>query len=296
MNKQQLMSVVSKSAYRSKLILQKNSPAILTVGGIVFIVGGTILACRATLKLDDILDDAEEEVAKIKSERTKGFDKTYRKDLTISYAQTCFSLVRVYGPAVTLSLTGIGCILTGHKILSSRNLAISAAYNLVEQSFSEYRERVTNELGDAREKEIRYNVKKEKKSVEEIGEDGKTKKVKKEVEIIDPNTRSQYARFFDETCSGWSSNPEYSLLFLKGHQNYANNLLQARGHVFLNEVLDALGLERTQAGAVVGWVLGAGDDFIDFGLYETTNRRFVNGLENVILLDFNVDGLIYDKI
>ena len=60
-----------------------------------------------------------------------------------------------------------------------------------------------------------------------------------------------------------------------------------------------LGIPRSQAGAVVGWVLGEGDDYIDFGMFDGNNmatRDFVNGYERSILLDFNVDGVIYDLI
>jgi hypothetical protein len=63
-----------------------------------------------------------------------------------------------------------------------------------------------------------------------------------------------------------------------------------------------LGIDRSKAGSVVGWVItkeGTGDNFIDFGVFDGDNPRardFVNGREGSILLDFNVDGVIYDKI
>jgi hypothetical protein len=132
-------------------------------------------------------------------------------------------------------------------------------------------------------------------------ENGKKIKSKKTIEVTDPNGVSQYARFFDESCVQWSKTPEYNLTFLNCQQNYANDLLHSRGHVFLNEVYDMLGIPRSQAGAVVGWVLGKDNDvgYIDFGIYDGNRMRardFVNGYERSILLDFNVDGVIYDLI
>jgi hypothetical protein len=71
--------------------------------------------------------------------------------------------------------------------------------------------------------------------------------------------------------------------------------------VFLNEVYRAIGADHTQAGSVVGWILSdTGDNYIDFGVFNGQDgdriRDFVNGREGAVLLDFNVDGLIWDKI
>ena len=60
-----------------------------------------------------------------------------------------------------------------------------------------------------------------------------------------------------------------------------------------------LGFPHTSAGAVVGWVRGNGDGYVDFGLmdfYSNANRLFHEGFEPNIWLDFNVDGVIWDKI
>ena len=114
-----------------------------------------------------------------------------------------------------------------------------------------------------------------------------------------PVSASEYARYFDESNPNWDENPAFSLMFLRGQQQIANDIFHTRGHLFLNEVYDMLGYEHDPAGAVVGWVKGEGDDFVDFGLDDKTNkdvRRFVNGKENIILLDFNVSGVIWDKI
>ena len=90
------------------------------------------------------------------------------------------------------------------------------------------------------------------------------------------------------------------MLFLRTQQNYANDLLKARGHLFLNEVYSMLGIPHTSAGAIVWWTIGAGgDNYVDFGIFTRDSqvvREFVNGYERSILLDFNVDGVIWDMI
>jgi hypothetical protein len=213
--------------------------------------------------------------------------------------QSGIKLVKLYGPAITLSAASIACFLGAHNILQKRNVALIAAYKAVEKGFTDYRRRVIDELGIDKDRQFKHGIKKELVTEIEVGEDGKPKKVKKTIDIVDPNEHSVYARFFDETSAQWDHSAEHNLIFLKCQQNFANDLLRARGHLFLNEVYDMLGIPRSGAGAVVGWRIGLGDDFVDFGIFEYGKhkvRDFVNGYEPAILLDFNVDGLIYDKI
>ena len=118
----------------------------------------------------------------------------------------------------------------------------------------------------------------------------------KETEQKTEKTVSQYARFFDETCPSWSKNSEANLMFLKLQQQFANDMLKARGVLYLNEVYAMLGIPRTKAGQVVGWKYDlenpSGDNYVDFGIFDEKNKSFVNGFERSILLDFNVDGII----
>jgi hypothetical protein len=271
-------------------------------GGIVAGLSSTVLACRATLKVSDVLAGAEElkEKAQVLHEADpEGYnEKTYAKDLTVIKVKTILTLTKMYSPAAGLAVISVALLTGSHVTLSKRNASLSAAYASVDQAFNKYRERVKDQLGEEVDRDLRYGTRVVSETVE--GDDGK-KKVVKHTRVAEGEP-SQYARFFDELCDNFQRNPEYNRIFLQAQQNYANDMLQARGHVFLNEIYDMLGLPRSGAGAVVGWVHGkhSGDDYIDFGIFsDGTNERvrdFVNGRENAILLDFNVDGVIYDKI
>lgn len=298
---------------RGGVILKKYSPEILTAAGVIGTVGSTVLACKATLKVEDILDEAKKKSNLINAVHdgeievdAEYTDKDYSKDLLVNRTQTAVKLIKLYGPAITLGALSITAILGGQHILRKRNVAVMAAYKLCEESFNNYRSRVKDELGEEKDRQFYYGITEETVKDKVKSKDGKTKTVTTKVEKAPDHLYSQYARFFDEANANWNKSPEQNMYFLKMAQNQMNDKLKARGHVFLNEVYDALGFERSEAGQLVGWVwnkdntaMEAGDGYIDFGIFDGNSyakRAFVNGDERSILLDFNIDGMIYDLI
>lgn len=310
MKKFKLPASATRTINRAVLKIRKHSPEILVVSGIVCAVTSTVMACKATTKIEEVITESKEHVDMTKKYvEDNGFtekytETDYKKDLTIMYTQRGLKLAKLYAPAVILGTVSITAILAGHNILRKRNVALAAAYATIDKGFKEYRGRVIERFGEELDKELKYNIK--AKEIDEIKINEKTGKeevVKKAINVADPNTYSDYARLFDDGCLGWTKDPEYNLMFLKDQQRYANDRLKTKGSLFLNEVYDMLGIPRTKAGAVVGWIFDEkhpnGDNFVDFGIYDMNNektRRFVNGYERTILLDFNVDGVIYDKI
>lgn len=310
MRKIKLPASTTRALNRVGLKLRKHSPEILVASGIVGVVTSTVMACKATTKIDEVLAESKEHIEVTKkyveenSFSEKYTENDYKKDLTIMYTQRGMVLAKLYAPAIVLGTVSITAILAGHNILRKRNVALAAAYATVDKGFKEYRARVVERFGKELDKELKYNIK--AKDIEEIKVNEKTGKEeieKKTVDVADPNTYSDYARFFDDGCTGWTKDPEYNLMFLKDQQRYANDRLKTKGCLFLNEVYDMLGIPRTKAGACVGWIFDEkhpnGDNFVDFGIYDLYNERkrdFVNGYERTILLDFNVDGDILDLI
>lgn len=312
MSKFEIVNTVTRKLNRVGFKFQKHSPEILVGAGIVGVVASTVMACKATTKLDEVLAEPKEKIEKVHEfmehpenvpEGKEYTEEDGKKDLTILYVQSAVKVAKLYAPAIALGAVSIAAIIGGHRILRKRNIALAAAYTAIDKSFKDYRGRVVERFGEELDKELRYNI--TTKEVEEVtkAEDGTEVVTKKTVNVADPNTISDYARFFDDGCVGWTKDPEYNLMFLKDQQRYANDLLKSRGHLFLNEVYDMLGINRTKAGQVVGWIYDeknpVGDNYIDFGiydLYDDKKRDFVNGIERTILLDFNVDGDILNMI
>ena len=308
MKKPEVMNSVTRTLHKVGFQLKKHSPEILIVTGVVGTVASAVMACKATTKANTIVEEAKEQLDTIHEcannpELAENYTaEDVKKDTAIVYAQTGMKFVKLYGPSVALGALSIGCILTSHRILTKRNVALAAAYATVDRGFKEYRGRVIDRFGKELDRELRYNIKAKEVEEQVVNEEtGEVTTVKKTIEVSDPNTHSSYARFFDNGCKGWQKDAELNLYFLRCQQNQANDKLKADGYLFLNDVYEMLGIPKTKAGFVVGWIYNeknpVGDNFVDFGIYDTHNekaRDFVNGYERTILLDFNVDGNILD--
>lgn len=297
---------------RTGLKLKKHSPEILLVTGVAGVVASSIMACKATLKVQDVLDEAKgkldtiHEVVANPESADKYTVEDSKKDMAIVYTQTGVKLIKLYGPSVVLGIASLSCIVGSNRILNKRNVALAAAYATVDKGFKEYRERVIERFGKELDKELKYNIKAEEVeevTVDEKGNETVTKKTIQVADLDDPNKYSPYSIVFDDGNPGWDKDPELTKFYLIQQQNWANDLLKSRGHLFLNEVYDMLGAPRTKAGAQVGWIYDEGNDnydnFVDFGIFNINSRKardFINGYEKVIILDFNVDGVILDLI
>ena len=306
--KQEIINKATRLLSSTQYQVKKHSPEILMVAGIAGTIVGTVLACKATTKVSEIIEEKNKNVEDVHTcleDNAKEYtEEDSKKDLTIIYAQTGVKLFKLYAPAIGVMALSFASIIAGHKVLKKRNVAIAAAYAVIDKSFKQYRKNVIEEFGEGVDQQMRFGLK--SKEIKKKDKDGKT--VKETEYYIDPDANpldniSEYARFFDASSENFAKDPEYNMMFLRRQQDYANEMLKARGHLFLNEVYDLLDIPRSKAGQVVGWVYDKngntkGDNYVDFGLYRNDQgtRRFVNGLEYNILLDFNVDGVIYDII
>lgn len=317
MSKLQIVNTLSRTLHKVAFTLRRHSPEILIIGGAIGTVASTVMACKATTKVTKVVEDSKAKVEQIHAYATskevvesgKYTDKDRKKALAIVYAQTGLEVAKLYAPAVITGTLSLGAMLTSHNIIRKRNMALVTAYTTVDKSFKEYRGRVIDRFGEELDKELKYNLK--TKEVEEtvVDENGKQTTVKKNVKVAQGPIYSEYALFFDESCLNWTKSPEANKTFLIQTQAWANDRLQERGHLFLNEVLDMLGAQRTQAGNQVGWMYDkdgvcCGDNYVDLRIfdqcgvekYDERKRAFANGYERSIIIDPNVDGVILDKL
>ncbi len=299
-----IMKTVNLNASKSLMKVKKHSPEILIVSGVVGVVTSTVLACKATTKVSDILEETKGTMETIKSGiengNINGKDYTAedgKKDTVIVYTQTGLKLAKLYSPAFVVGALSVTAILASNNILRKRNVALGAAFATIDKSFKDYRKRVVERFGEKVDEELKYGVK--AKKYEEVvvdPETGEEKTVEKTVNLVDPNLKSDYAVYFDTASRNYEKNADYNMMFLRAQQNYANDLLASKGYLFLNDVLDMLDLPRTKAGQIVGWTANGPDGYVNFRIMDV-DREFEDGhTEPAILLDFNVEGNIWDRM
>lgn len=303
-NKTEIMKSVNGVTSKAVMKLKKHSPEILVVAGIAGTVVSAVLACKATTKVAEILDETKGTLDTIHEGMETGAingqeytNEDGKKDTVVVYAQTGMKLAKLYGPAIILGTLSITSILASNNILRKRNVALGAAYAAIDKSFKEYRGRVIERFGEQVDTELKYGIKAKKfEEIEVDPETGKEKKVKKTVMVADPNLQSDYAVYFDSKSRNYETNPDYNRMFLKAQQAFANDKLQTRGHLFLNEVLDDLDLPRTHAGQIVGWTKDGPDGYVNFRIVEVERETEDGRHEPTLLLDFNVEGNIWEKM
>lgn len=288
-----LPNSVTRKLAAEVLKTKRNSPHIFFVAGVGGAVVSTVLACRATLKLESVVDAIREDLVDVQ-ELTEGklpdyTDRDALRDRTIVLAKGGVKLGRLYGPSIVIGGLSVASLTGSHIQLVRRNTALASTLAIVTKAYDDYRVRVQEEIGVERELDLHRGVREETHKI-----DGKNEIVKIQTGA---GNLSPYARLFDATSLHWKKEPELNLFFLKCQQNWAQERLNAQGYLFLNDVYDMLGFEKSTAGQIVGWRRnGDGDGYVDFGLYEAHTLAFLSGHEPNIYLDFNVDGQIHTSL
>ena len=306
MKKNELVTKVSGSVHKIGFELKKHSPEIFIAVGVVGTVASAVMACKATTKLNDILEESKGQIDAIheapqKEELKDRYDEDMmRKDLALVYFQTGVKVAKLYAPAVILGTLSITSIVASNNILRKRNVALAAAYATVDKGFKEYRERVVERYGEQVDYELTHDIKTKEITETVVDEKGKEKQVKKTVEVADPNVTNDYIKYFTRSNPYWDDTPDYVELFLRSQQNYANDRLKVDKVLTLNDVYDSLGFQKTKAGMVVGWVFDEnnedGDNFIEFNVRKVYIPNEYGEEELAYAIDFNVDGNIYNKM
>lgn len=299
---------VPKALMPMAIKMNKKKPEILLGAGLVTGAVGVVVACKETVSAMDILEEHKTTMAAIDECREKVesgeidaetySEDMYKHDIVVAYSKTGTNLVKNYAPAASLLAISTACVLSSYNIMKKRNIALTVAYTGLHEAFNKYRQRVIEDQGIEKDREYRFGTHKETTIVEKKGRGGKVKEIEVEEDVLNKpeGGTSEYARFFDEACPQWDKAPGYNASFVKGVERFCNQKLMIDGFMFLNDVYDQLGFEKTVAGQMVGWLY---DDehqgFIDFGLDTPAGRDFLAGDERSALLDFNVDGVIIDK-
>lgn len=320
--KDEIMATVTRTASKYGYKLKKASPTIMIVGAAIGGVTATVLACKATIKAQDILTEHNAHVESIHtakkqiedgtiqlSEGETYTEKDYKNDITTTYAQTGLKLAKVYAPAVVLGAASLGCMFGSHHIMSKRNASLTAAYIALDQAFNEYKTRVGDRFGSRVQEELEHNIKAVEIESKNTNEQGVEEAIKEYKDVAMAHT-SPYTCIFDETVDTWQPDNMLNRNYLFLMEQAANKRLRIKGHLFLNDVLELIGTHggvtmKTPEGQIVGWIYDPNDptrqNHVDFGVTSYVEgddalNSFISGGERSVMLRFNCDGPIIDKI
>lgn len=278
--------------------VKRYSPQILTTVGILGTITSGVLAARATLHLEPIIEKHEQSVDKAKKKTHELTADEYsstqhKREITKIYLTTSKDIFKLYALPVSIGVASIGCLIGSHNIMSQRNVATVAAYKALETSFNQYRQRVVEDLGEDKDREYRYATK--TTEVEVLDDEGNVSTEEKTVSVP-----SDYQRIFDIDNDNWSPINGMNEMHIRAAQRWMNEKLNAQGYLFLNDVYKALGFEDSTEGCVVGWLRSsnpkAKDGIVDFGVFDLQTGAALVDFEEPVLLDFNVDGIVFEHI
>lgn len=306
MNTNSILDVAKTVFYKTGFIFKKHAPEICLGLGTAGVVAGTIVACKKTLEMPDILGETKEEVNCIHAtfddpqntpNRTDApyySPESKRKDLTKTYIRCGLKVAKNYAVPFALEAGGLGLIFGGHKILKDRNTNLALVAAASDKALHELQKRVEEKYGKEAANDICFGAKEEQISVEETTKKGEKKEVKKTIKSYN-DPLGLYTKLFCEGCRHWCSDPDLAISGLRTALDWANRRLDERGYLFWNEVLEYLEIPETPLGATMGWVKDPKDPFacyVDFGLGDLERediQNFKNGWCDAMWLVFNVE-------
>lgn len=297
-------------AFKAAHLCKQHAPEIMIGASILTGAAALYFVARGTFKLEEILDDHNERVDDVKdqfgdvesSEHPEEIAE-FKKELAKEYVKTGGKIALAYAPAAGLAGASVVLSISAHGIMKKRLATSLAALESVTAAFEAYRQRVKDRYGEDVERDILTGRHVETVAVETTDKKGNVKMVDKKMTLVDPSLPSEYARYYSaSTCDiFYITNTNdgcgrvYNEEFLKTQEQVANLKLRSQGFLFLNDVYDMLGYDRTDYGQLVGWLdNGDGDGYVDFRI--ALVEEGINENDDKWLLDFNVDGVIVDKI
>ena len=308
-----LLSTISNVAKKGAFWARQHAPELMIGGGLASGAVAIGLFIYATVKVQEPVSEAAVDLECIENTKTTDPDYTeaeYKKDKRKIYLNLAGTIAKEYALPTGLTVLSGGLILGGTGILNKRYTNAAIGLASATASFQTYRQGVIERYGEDVDKQIRYGLKEETVCKAVVDENGKKKNVKEKVLVVEnpeKDGKDDYIRIFDWTNPYWENGTSYNMIFLNAQQSYFNDMLRIDGHVFLNDVLKALGFPPTRAGQEVGWNYNEESDtdgYINFRAQEvriplrktTKNGDEITEYKEAIALDFNVDGSIINKV
>lgn len=208
-----------------------HSPEILIALGVSGVITTAVLSGKAALKANKQIQDE--------------YDSYSDRHLTPIWMRTNKERVKhkiqltwkTYIPPVASGTLTVVAIVASQRAGGRRTTAAVAAYSLAEKTFSEYREKVVEQIGEGKEQKLR----------DEIAQDRVNKNPPGSATII---VGTGHVLFREELTGRYFRS---DMETLRRAQNDINALIFRENYVFLDEFYEMIGLEPTSKSDVEGW-------------------------------------------
>ena len=305
-NVKDLCKAIRLGAGKVHFKLKKHAPDILFATGMVGMTAGTVMVGAASTKLKDVAkkakEDADSKLAEINA--SESLTEAQRRAQTAKvYARYASEFIKLYGPSAAVLVLSGASFGISHGMLKQRTAVLAAAATTIASDFKDYRKFIAEKYGEDVDAEAAHGIKETTYQTVEKDENGEEKVVEKTAKVVPDNAEfNGYEILFDQGCNGWDRDPGLTKAYLRLQEQYLTIKLRSRGYLFLNEIYELFGLPVTKQSRMVGWIYDPGnprwkgDGYVDFGLTRTCNegvKRFMNGYENCVWLNFNCDGYIF---
>ena len=301
---------VSRATGKAALKIKAKSPTIAIVGGLSLALAGTALLTYRTVKGSSKIAEYKEKVDDVKDMKDEYSRKEeYKADLFKVRKDFVVEIAKIYGMPIAMVIVGSGGVLYGHHLFKMRNIALMGSNAILQNQADKFSDFIDEKFGEGTADKVRVGVRDEDIEVMEKDENGKEKKKKVTVRTVErSDSPGDYCLFFDESSPLWHTSSTLNATTIRNAEKMLSKKLRERGYLFLDEAYEHLMVpivdERMKCIAhSVGWVYdenkSADENVVSFRVFDQLGGakiNFVNGYENVILLDPNVQGDVYSKM
>jgi hypothetical protein len=264
---------LSRAMARTKLLGGKYAPLAMTVIGVAGFGFAAWEAYKSRDKVRAVVEGMED--ARENGEEINKFQVV--KDMSNA----------LYKP-VLIGLASAGMITASYFVMNRRLGLMTSAFAAASAEAKNIKDKVIAEYGEEKANEI-FNT--ETQEVTTVDEDGNEKT---EVRVNASDANMLTGRWFMDSQEYASDDHQYNREWIKSKSLDLDNRLAINGYVTMNQVLDALGFERTKAGALFGWSFADG-----INITTTTTEIFDEESGEMIpqiYIRWNTPRSIYDEM
>lgn len=149
---------IGQIAKQAERFATNNSPAILTAIGVVGSLTTAYFTGKASFKARDIIAAKQ---LQINLNVVPRYDLTKKDKVNLVWKE--------YIPAAGTAVITIAAIVGANRIEAGRASAMAAAYSLSQKAMADYKEKVVDKIGEAREKTVRDEVAQDRVDANPVG-------------------------------------------------------------------------------------------------------------------------------